>query len=338
MRNSVFPYKVLPQDLILEVNSIQLSGGVTGDLSKINVPKDIIDEELGRIDLYLLDNQKWVEVSLNLFVELPAGLWEEAESLTDELKLTAIVNCSKSNLRKGFPLSRADEKSGRWIGSISIDRREVLGKVEVMGVLHGRKNDRDARFFAESNIIKFYFSESDSFDIHGALPVKWVSFSTSDDYPALKDYADEVYFLEASGNEPVVLLNSDIDGLRTVFLERPRPKGTRLALLETLKTSIAKSVWLSLFQIALGDISNSQEGEDITWPNIPWQENVLKKILPYVYPRSDEDGLLINLQNDIQASNYKTIISSALAGINKNIIHEGQSVRRAISQVDPINL
>lgn len=336
MRNQIFPYRTLSKDLMLSIDLIQLETFYEEKSHKQSLSEELIDYQAYQINLWKAEDQSWIKVHLNMQVQVPSGAVPNVDALSEEAQVTAIAICRKTHLRKSVNLKRTSKDGTLWQGIIDLDRHQAYEKVEVQCVLNGRALDRDSRYFAESNRWELYFGEAQRPGVHGSLPVIWVNFSTDPEFPHLREYADEAYFLDINRAEPTVYLNQELNGLRTVFQERPRPTGGHLALQEALTTSIAKSVWLSLFQTAVGNLEGYQNDDDVYWPTVQWQEDILKKLLAYIYPDRDEASMLAALTDDLQAANHGHINTLALALINREIIHEGQSLRRAIKQIDPL--
>lgn len=333
MRNHIFPYEILSKDLALSIRPIQVEHEANGLLSQDAVPDEFIDLEGQGVRLLDMEDQDWTRVVLSLDAEVVPGSTPNLDDLSSELRVAGVAYCGKTNLRLSVPMRDSTGDRRRWHAVLKLDRRQVYGRVELKAILNGVALERPTRFFAESRPWSLQFDASEGFAIHGALPVKWVNFMTDSKHAELREYANEAYFLEINDTEPIVYLNQGLDGLRTVFKEHPRPTGTRLALHEALRTSIAESVWLALFETAAYNLTRLDDKDDVDWPTISWQENVLKRLLPLVYPDRDSESTLAALDDDLRASTMSVVTSKALAVISRDVIHQGKALRKAISQV-----
>ncbi len=160
----------------------------------------------------------------------------------------------------------------------------------------------------------------------------WVDFRSDPDREHLKPYANETHFLEIADQEPKLLLNKSFDGLPELFQERPRPRGVQLALLETVRTSIAKAVWLALWHSALSEIRPQEDTDEVEWPLTPWRADVLKTILRHMqgFEDMDPEAALREVHLAYASGAVNGVESRALAAIMKNIVKEGQSLRTAL--------
>jgi hypothetical protein len=189
---------------------------------------------------------------------------------------------------------------------------------------------------AETPLWKIHFDEALSPPVQGSIPIKWVNFTEAKDLPNLKRYANETHYLAIQDAEPTLYLNSGFEGLPDLFSEGTRPIGLHLALYETVSTSIAKSAWLAMFQTSLAGIKEG-EGRDYDWPDLPWQENVLKQLLPHIFTNLDTEAALQEAGQRMKSGEVNFMESEALAVISQKIINEGKAVRKAIQQMDREN-
>ena len=88
-----------------------------------------------------------------------------------------------------------------------------------------------------------------------------------------------------------------------------------------------------MFQTSLIGIKEG-EGRDFDWPDIPWQEDVLKQLLPHIFSDLNTEAALQEAGQLIKTGEVNTIESEALAVISHKIINEGKAIRKAIQQMD----
>ena len=125
-------------------------------------------------------------------------------------------------------------------------------------------------------------------------------------------------------NKPVVglLLGGFLgifDGLSALFREKRRTGG-ELALHEATRMAIATDVWGGLFNTSLASVVVDPDGEgDPDWPEVGWQENVLRALLDGIFAvRSPEDGLK-QLLDSWRARGAAQIQSQVLAAIQSQV-------------------
>lgn len=333
MRSELFPYEVLSRDLDLKLRSVEFDWIDEQDhLQQEPVSERSINYDNCEIFLWAEENDIWDSITLSIAVEIPESEIPKVDEYKDELNVVAVANCSKSNLRQTWELkkSRVDL---RWTGRITLDKIQYFGTVEFQCLMTKKALGRESRFTAESPPWKIHFDESQSPPIHGAIPIKWINFKETEE-PAFRKYANETHYLAIHEAEPTLYLNSGFEGLPDLFSEDPRPRGLHLALYETVSSSIAKSVWLALFQTAVIGIRKDEDDEEYDWPENPWEKDVLQQLLPHIYEDLGEEAALRKAGQEVASGELGSLESEALAVINKKIINEGKAIRKAIHQME----
>jgi hypothetical protein len=175
---------------------------------------------------------------------------------------------------------------------LKLDRRLVHGEVEVTAILSGTVGEVPHRYLGQSSSWTVLIDQHASQPLKGGPPVKWIDFSERED---LQGYADQLFYVDMSGALPAVYLNKRIEGLPVVLPTYGEPPEPLRPMYETLRTSIARSVWMALLEASLAGIIVSEKDdstEEPAWPEIRWQHDVLRMILPKVYPVADETEAL----------------------------------------------
>lgn len=334
MRNYIFPYPVLTHDLRMTLTHILLDQTVGGKLDQNEISDMAVDSETLQIFLWADERKDWESVSISLQVELPREEISRLREFENNIDAVAVANCGKSNLRQTWKLKRMTGDGYRWTGIVKLDKRQYIGAVDVQCILTGTILGRESRFFAESPIWTLHFDEAQSPPVRGAIPIEWANFQEDEERIFLRKYANETHYLAIEDTTPTLYLNSGFEGLPGLLAETPRPTGSRLALFESVNISIAKSVWLALFQTALVGINKLDDESDYDWPDVRWQKDVLKQLLPHIYPNQDDEAALQEAGEALNSGVISRLQSDALAVINQSIINEGKAIRKAIYQIE----
>ena len=132
---------------------------------------------------------------------------------------------------------------------------------------------------------------------------------------------------------PKIYLNKGFDGLAALFVEKPRPAGARLALHEAERISMAKGVWLALFQVALAAVNEPAENEEPEWPD-GWQGEVLKKMLARVHPDLDASARLSKAIEERRSDGARHFESLVLAAVSQDMIKEGKGLETSLMALE----
>jgi hypothetical protein len=133
-----------------------------------------------------------------------------------------------------------------------------------------------------------------------------------------------------SGSEPKILLNADFEGLPALFADSPRPSGERLAMVNAVRMNIAKNVFTSLLVSTLGEVEASSDEGVPEWPLATWKNNLLRMILPYIYPDLDEDSSLTAAFEDYKAGDLKNFMTASSVVISMKLLREGSVMKKSI--------
>lgn len=330
MKNLIFPYDIIDEPLRLAIKEAVVSSG-TGVYDEKPI-QDYIYSQNKTINLWQMREKNWRSLKLRVVL---SGTREQVEPFIQSngpLTAHAAASCRGTKLRKSTILMKSATDPYSWEGGIEFDRREALGIVRVQGFITGKAAGRDFRFLAEADEWTVYLDEANLPQINGSLKVTWIDFASDPSYYYLQKFANEPYYVNLELPIPEVYLNKGLSGLPELF-EYSR-KGSRRAVHETVRTAVAKSVWMSLFQSAVDAITIGDEGEEPSLPSEEWQVSVLKQILPKVFPGYSLDAALKNVVQDMRTGDMRRIQTTAAAVIGKDIVHEGKAVRTAISELE----
>ncbi|WP_405442774.1 hypothetical protein OG501_26165 [Streptomyces niveus] len=267
-----FPYPVLAGDVNLRVEKVLAD----------NTPLvlNLFSDVESVIALHSL-KRDWKEVLINLVVrvdaqELAAGGWNNPSCL-------AVVRNRKTNVRLTFPLM--EEETGVWRGDVELRRGEHLGRCEIDAWVVAEVGASTNRLIGRAQQRWSADFEAKQPTRQRSIKMVWKNFA---DHPFLMDFRDDPWMLDAEASEPVLYLNSAIDGFRAVL------DGTsgaeRKLVREIMATQIASEAWTAMFNTALYSIHENEDGI-AQWPG-GWQEEVLRKMLPHVFPDLKPDESL----------------------------------------------
>ena len=195
---------------------------------------------------------------------------------------------------------------GPWTGTLALNRDEVFGPVRIESVL---SREADARQRAPGRAFRLgaRLATSARWTLQAdepraapgrSLSVRWENFASSS-LPALREHADQVFFLEiGSGAQPPVLwLNSGIEELQPV-LDSKGTHGPRAAARNALFDSIAQPVWMSLLMAAV-DMIQGQLDEALDSAEAElcegWPVAVLESVGSVIYADMDERDAALRL-------------------------------------------
>ncbi|WLQ48518.1 hypothetical protein P8A21_13885 [Streptomyces poriferorum] len=271
---TAFPYPILGGDIVLMVNEVWV------DNIKLNL--NLISDSERTVALHSI-KREWNEIKVKVSVtgdadELASGVWEDPTCM-------AMVRNRRTNVRLSFPLVR--EGQGRWGGELELRRSEHVDRCEIDALVVARVNGVNGRLIgrAESRW---------SADFEAKQPVRqrsirmvWKDFP---DHPALREFRDDPWILDAESGEPVLYLNSSLEGFRAVLENSSSPE--RKLVREVMATQIASEAWTAMFNAALYS-SGVRDGEP-EWPG-GWHEEILRRMLPDFFPDISPDEALVEL-------------------------------------------
>lgn len=333
MKGLVYPYEMLGETLSLSIQEASLvvrEGGVEKDESL----DASIDKAARTINLWQTGDKKWHSVRITVLLSGTRDDLEPFFQSSGVLTAVGTASCRLTNLRKACTLRRSQTNLYAWEGVIEIYRQEISGIVKLKATAVGKAAGRDCRYIADAPEWTIYVDSAYMPQISGALPVRWVDFGTDRTYGDLRKFSGEPYYLNLELPIPEVYLNKGFAGLPELFSEQTRPTGGRLALHETFRSSIAKSVWMALFQTALDAVVIGDEGEEPSLPDEEWQVSVIQQILPKLYSGYSLSSALQRVIQDKKAGDMRYVESTASAVIGRDIAREGKAVRTAVKSLE----
>ncbi|WP_063997340.1 hypothetical protein [Streptomyces phaeochromogenes] len=274
---TVFPYQVLSGDVTLRVEKLSVDNRPIR-LERINDRAQVVALQ----DLEET-NERWTEVRLRVSVsadgaELSSGPWKVPQCV-------AVVTNRRTNVYHAFPLHPQDE--GTWVGDVELRREEHVGRSQLTASIVATVEDVEGRLIGASDAAWDVDFEAKVPAPERSMKMRWIDFAEHDH---LKEYRDDPWLVDSEAGEPVLLLNSSVDGLRGV-LENASTVEQKLVR-EIMASQVASEAWSAMFNAAVY-ACDVLDGEP-QWPG-GWHEDVLRKMIPDLYPDLSPEDALIEL-------------------------------------------
>lgn len=326
----LYPYVTLFRNpkLLIGREGVELSR-MDNLADPIYLPEENFNDNSRIITLWPRSDQPWENVKLRMRADLSRTGLDRIEGNT---AVTAVAECKASQVRTAIQLHETGDS--QWQGELNIGRRMFTGLATLRCIVSETDSRNTPRFIGETETWKIYFEEFIPRIPYGAVRSIWIHFRTDSERPFLRDYASETSYLDLGGPEPLILLNSDFRGLRSLLEEPPRLAGRRKAVAIPTALNIAKSVYMSLVFTALNELGANAEGDEPDWPTTPWMNNILQMILPHIYPDLDNDAMLVEAYRAFQAGDMRKDISEASAVISRKLLKEGRQLGQALRAID----
>ncbi len=328
MSERIFPYATLAYDpklAVMKVETERLEDGMVRAVREIDAAAHLIDFSASDVGATVL--------RVDLQVELNRDDLHALEKDTTDLVMVAVAQCPSANMRQSWTLQRSTVDDAIWSGTAELDGRSYAGYANLRAVIAGTVSGRDRRFLGESEEWRLVFDQASGPLPNGTLPVKWIDFTSDDVLKFLRRYQGEPFYADLEQTRPTVYLNKGFEGLPELFPERGRSTGAYLALHEAERMSIARSVWMALFEASLAGIEvPDDDGTNAGWPELGWQRDVLRQLLPLVYVNVDEEEALRLAARD-RIEDARGLSSRAVAAIGRDILRDGTALRRAIKAI-----
>lgn len=271
---TAFPYPILAGDVTLTADQVWVD----------NIPLafTLISDDEQVIALHAI-KRDWDEIRVKVAVsvdadELAAGVWASPVCL-------ATVRNRRTNVRLTFPLHH--EGGGRWAGEVELRRGEHAGRCEIDAWIVAEVKGVEGRLIGRAENRWSADFEAKQPTRQRSIKMVWKDFA---DHPYLDGFRDDPWILDAEAGEPILYLNSALEGFRAV-LSNPSNAEQKLVR-EVMATQIASEAWTAMFNTAL--YACAVEGEEPQWPG-GWHEDVLRRMLPDFFPEISPDEALVEL-------------------------------------------
>ncbi|MBR8641873.1 hypothetical protein KEF29_27470 [Streptomyces tuirus] len=274
---TVFPYELLSGDVTLRVERLFVDNKPIR-LERINDRAQVVALE----DLEET-NRGWSEIRLNVSVtadatELAAGPWETPQCI-------AVLTNRRTNLYQAFPLH--PQSDGTWLGDVELRREEHVSRSQLAAKIVATVDGVEGRLIGGSEAPWDVDFEAKVPAAERSVKMRWVDFTEHDH---LKEYRDDPWLLDSEAGDPLLLLNSSVDGLRGV-LENAATAEQKLVR-EIMASQVASEAWSAMFNTAVY-ACEIVDGEP-QWPG-GWHEDVLQRMIPDLYPDLSPEEALVEL-------------------------------------------
>jgi len=301
--NRFFPYETLADTVFLVAETQSVDG--------VQPPYDLLAARQS-IDLSAL-TPPWRRVTVRMRVDLPSlGIRTDIS----ETRVVLSLNCPSTNLRIGYPMVPG-ARLGSYVTDVEIEAGALAKRAELRAIVSGTVDGVANRYVGESDKWNIWISAPEVPLLTGDLPVRWVNF-VGDDAPATLDpaFRSQAYYVDVTNDPPIIYLNDNFQDLRRLFDDAPRRSTTEKALREAHFHSIALGGWLAMFNASLGGLIRQDDGT-LESPDTEWQSQVLRTVLPKVYPDlSPEDSMLRAYEDNASPHGSRLLQSRAFAAIN----------------------
>jgi hypothetical protein len=322
---TLFPYLVLDTDPTLRLSNPTVDGR----------PAALLPHE-NRVDLSELADG-WREARVNARVQVPV---EELETMgVRQYEVVLTLHCRPTNLRSAVALEPSGgERSGQWTGSLELPRTMIRDRAFIYATVTATVNEVPHRWLGRSREV--------SVDLHppripeitgGQVPVIWRDFSKSDEgqNPIDPSLHDEMSFVDMSlPDGPVIYLNERVPGLRRLLDVRTGRTRSERAVRETALDLVATPAIVSMANAALAAAGPPEEGGEAQWPGGDWQRDVLRTVLPLMYPERDPDAALALAVRALMSGEEAQDIQSRLFGAASRLVKATHHVRGVIKTLE----
>ena len=322
---TLFPYAVLETSPTLRLSSPMVDGEFAPLLSRE-----------GRVDLSELA-EGWSEARVNARVEVPVDELEALGVRKYEVVLT--LHCGPTNLRSTVPMeSSGSEGSGQWTSSIDLPNMVIRDRAAIYATVTGTVADVPHRWLGASREISVDLHPPRTPEISGGqVPVVWRDFSETEEGQNPIDPAlhDEMSFVDMSLPEgPIIYLNDRVPELRRLLDVRTGRTRAERAIREMALDLVAVPAMVSMVNVAIAAAGPPDEGGEAQWPDSDWQRDVLRGLLPLMYPDREPDAALAVAVRGLTSSEDAQDIQSRLLGAASRLVKATPHVRGVIKHLE----
>ena len=325
MTTTLFPYPVLETDPTLRLSNPTVEGQ----------PAALLRREY-HVDLSELADG-WKDARINARVQVPV---EELETMgVRQYEVVLTLHCGPTNLRSTVTLEPSGgERSGQWTGSLAVQGAMIRDHASIYATVTGTVGDVPYRWLGRSREVSVDLHAPRAFDTTGGqVPVIWRDFSKADERqnPIDSSLHDEMSFVDMSLPEgPVIYLNSRVPGLRRLLDMRTGRTRNERAVREAALDLVAMPAIVSMANVALAAAGPPETGGEAQWPDGDWQQDVLRGVLPLMYPDRDPDAALAVAVRALMSGEDAQDVQSRLLGAAARLVKATHHVRGVIRTLE----
>jgi hypothetical protein len=279
----------------------------------------------------------WKEARVNARVQVPVDELDDIGVRQYEVVLT--LHCGPTNLRATVGLEpTGGERSGQWTGSLEIPSTVIRDRASIYATVTGTVDDVPHRWLGRSREV--------SVDLHpprvpeitgGQVPVLWRDFAKTEagQNPIDASLHGEMSFVDMSLDEgPVIYLNERVRDLRRLLDVRTGRTRSERAIREMALDLVAAPAIVSMANVALAAAGPPEEGGEAQWPDADWQRDVLRGLLPLMYPDRDPDAALLFAVRGLTSGEDAQDVQSRLLGAAARLVKATQHVTGVIKTLE----
>ncbi|RFU42874.1 hypothetical protein DZF91_04295 [Actinomadura logoneensis] len=269
---TLVPYPVLPGTVSVDVQEARLDG--------VALPRHVISKDNGTVALDRTDFGEWRQATFSVRLDAPQL---EGDGRWSGVRCIAVLEERRTRIRVATPLLKSSP--GIFEGTVALQRDHHVGRVRLTSQVVATVDDVPGRLIASArNPWTIDLTATDP-TRKEAISTLWVDFGAEEN-PHLHPYQGDPWTIETTGEPPTVFLNTRFEGLREIL------HGGEKTVRSTLSAQIAVEAWISLLNTAAHGVA--VESERPEWPG-GWQETVLRRMLPRIFPDLSPDDALTEL-------------------------------------------
>ncbi|RKT11428.1 hypothetical protein BX285_5377 [Streptomyces sp. 1114.5] len=280
----VYPYRRLTGNVSWRVDSVQLK-------AEGEPWEDVESKYLSTVERVVAlgpdeDRPDWSEARLRLSAGIPAkaldpnGPWQN-------VKVVAVLTERATNTRATVEFSSVSVDGRERTAELYLNRCDLLDRatlaVHVVATVDGVPGrviaTADTEWFVD--VIEVVPSLAREFD------VKMIKFGSG--ASRLQRFKDAPWLVDTTGRLPAVRINTDFDGLGDL-MGADGGSSAEKTVRELLLVQMGSEVWTAVFHSAVGDLEVEEDGVPV-FPH-GWQGEVLREMLPDVYPDREPEQAL----------------------------------------------
>ncbi|MFJ9445078.1 hypothetical protein ACIRRH_24880 [Kitasatospora sp. NPDC101235] len=280
----VYPYRRLTGNVSWRVDSAQLKA--EGEPWEDVETKYVSTVE--RVVALGPDEERpdWTEARLRLSAGLPAKALDPSGPWQD-VKVVAVLAERATNTRTTVEFSSISEDGRERTAELYLHRCDLLDRASLTVHVVATVDGVPGRVIATSDLEWFVDVIEVVPSLARELDVKMVRFGSG--ASRLQRFKDSPWLVDTTGRIPAVRVNTDFDGLGDL-IGVEGGNGPEKTVRELLLAQMCSEVWTAVFHSAVGDLEVEEDGSPV-FPH-GWQGEVLREMLPDVYPDRDPEVAL----------------------------------------------
>ncbi|MFF1408379.1 hypothetical protein ACFVX6_01055 [Streptomyces sp. NPDC058289] len=280
----VYPYRRLTGNVSWRVDSAQFK-------TEGEPWEDVESKYISTVERVLAlgpdeERPDWTQARLRLSAGLPGKAVDPTGPWRD-VKVVAVLTERATNTRTTVEFAPVSDDGREHTAELSVHRCDLLDRASLTVHVVATVDGVPGRVIATSDVEWFLDVIESAPSLARELDVKMVGFASG--ASRLHRFKDSAWLVDTTGRIPVVRVNTDFEGLGDLIAV-DGGNGVEKTVRELLIAQMCSEVWTAVFHSAVGDLEIEEDGTPL-FPH-GWQGDVLREMLPDVYPdREPEDAL-----------------------------------------------